>query len=52
MSNSSNPVVKALASAQQEMWNQNETAIERVVLEALHPVFSLPHSRTRTVLSL
>ncbi|MEH2508936.1 hypothetical protein V1291_000290 [Nitrobacteraceae bacterium AZCC 1564] len=39
MSNPSNPVVKALASAQQETWNQNEAAIERTILEFLHPVF-------------
>jgi hypothetical protein len=39
VNNSSNPVVKALASAQQETWNQNEAAIERTVLECLHPAF-------------
>lgn len=33
-----NPVVKALASAQQETWNQNEAAIERAVSQILHPV--------------
>ncbi len=35
----SSPVVKALASAQQETWNQNEAAIEHSVLEFLKPVF-------------
>jgi len=39
MSSLSNPVVKALASAQQETWNQNEAAIEHTVMECLHPVF-------------
>ncbi|WP_424631339.1 hypothetical protein [Bradyrhizobium sp. SYSU BS000235] len=39
MSNSGNPVVKALASAQQETWNQNEAAVERAVSDILHPVF-------------
>ena len=39
MSNPSNPVVKALANAQQETWNQNEADIERTVLEFLHPAF-------------
>lgn len=39
MSGTSNPVVKALASAQQETWNQNEAAIERAVSQILHPVF-------------
>jgi hypothetical protein len=31
--------VKALASAQQETWNQNEAAIERAVSQILHPMF-------------
>jgi hypothetical protein len=35
----SNPVVKALASAQQATWNQNEAAIEDAVSQVLHPVF-------------
>lgn len=39
MSGSANPVVKALASAQQESWNESETAIEHAVLEFLQPVF-------------
>jgi hypothetical protein len=39
----SNPVVKALASVQQETWNQNEAAIERAVSQILHPV--LPPSQ-------
>jgi hypothetical protein len=36
-----NPVVKALATAQQEAWNQNEAAIERAVSQILHPVLPL-----------
>ena len=36
-----NPVVKALVTAQQEAWNQNEAAIERAVSQILHPVLPL-----------
>lgn len=39
MSGSASPVMKALASAQQESWNQNEATIEHSMLEFLHPVF-------------